>query len=196
MAASRSRSRPAGAIATMPPSVQCARASPAPAATSDSRRLSATSCRTRRDRPAPSAERMANSRLRSMPLARSRLATFAQPMPRTSTTAPNISTSGSRTPPIRCSRSGTTTALLVALVRGCSLASAAEIVSISLWACSTVTPGARRATTFHQALARMRFSYSWTIFGVQTASSPGRGRSCGANVGAARPRSSTARSPC
>ena len=78
----------------MPPSVQCARARPTAAATIDSNRLSATSCRTSRKRPAPSAARMANSRLRSMPRARRRLPTFAHPIPSTSTTAPSISMSG------------------------------------------------------------------------------------------------------
>jgi hypothetical protein len=120
---------------------------------------------------------MANSRSRSMPRASSRLATFAQPIASTSRTAPSMTLSEKPTSPIRCSRNDTTAADLPMFVRGFSRAIAVEIAVISLCAWSIVTPGASRATTFHHALPRVRFSYSSMIFGVHTPSSPGRGSS-------------------
>ncbi len=83
---------------------------------------------------------------------------MAQPMPSTRTTAPNIRKSGVRTSPIRCSRSGTTAAESPALVAACSRARPLEIASISRCAASRDTPGFSRATTFHHALPRVRFS--------------------------------------
>ena len=56
-----------------------------------STRLSVTSCRTMRRRPAPSAERTASSRVRTVARASSRLATLAQQMRSTNPTTPRKS---------------------------------------------------------------------------------------------------------
>ncbi len=67
------------------------------------------SWRTIRVRPAPSAQRIANSRFRPVARTRSRFATFAQAMSRTRPTATAITSSDDRTSPTIVSRRGFTT---------------------------------------------------------------------------------------
>ena len=63
---------------------------------SDSTRLSVSSCRMMRRRPAPSADRTASSRVRTVARASSRLATLAQQMRSTNPTTPRNSIDVSR----------------------------------------------------------------------------------------------------
>ena len=68
---------------------QAASSTPSAPPAIDNRTLSARSCRIRRLRAAPSAERTANSRVREPARTNSRPATFAQAISRTKPTAPN-----------------------------------------------------------------------------------------------------------
>ena len=74
----------------------------------DSNTLSVSNWRTMRARPAPSAERIANSRLRTVARTSSRLATLAQEISSTSPTAPSIISSELRASPMMLSRNGPT----------------------------------------------------------------------------------------
>ena len=75
---------------------------------SESNTLSVSNWRTMRARPAPSAERIANSRLRTVARTSSRLATLAQEISSTSPTAPSIISSELRASPMMLSRNGPT----------------------------------------------------------------------------------------
>ena len=66
------------------------------------------SCVRRRPRPAPIAERTANSCWRAVARVSIRLAIFAQAISRTNATAPNRISRAERTSPTNCSRTGTT----------------------------------------------------------------------------------------
>ena len=82
---------------------QYASSSPAPALASESTTLSVSSCRTTRTRPAPSAARIVNSRVRPVARASSRLATLAHAISRTKPTAPSSTSRNGRTFPTRSS---------------------------------------------------------------------------------------------
>ena len=86
------------------PNDQASRPTPPPAAPSS--RLSVISCRISRPRAAPSAARIASSRMRPDARASRRLATFAQAMSRTTPTAPSRMRSAWRTSPTIFSCSG------------------------------------------------------------------------------------------
>ncbi len=114
---------------------------------SESTTLSVSSCRTMRRRPAPSADRTASSRVRTVARASSRLATFAQQMRSTKPTTPRNSIDVSRRSlPIieSCSPSSVTPRPL--LVSGNSDASASATVPRSASAALIVTPGFSRPT--------------------------------------------------
>ena len=122
-----------------------ASARPAAAPASASSRLSVRSCRTTRQRPAPSAARIASSR--RLPPARisSRLATFAHATSRTSVTAPSRISSGSREEPVSCSRIGTTAAPTFSLLSGYCFSRRLAITCRSACACAAEMPGLSRA---------------------------------------------------
>ena len=87
------RGRLSGAAARTRLVPQRASSKPIAAAPRDSRTLSVNNWRTMRPRSAPSAVRMANSRLRAVERASSKLATLAQAMISTNPTAPTSSSS-------------------------------------------------------------------------------------------------------
>ena len=126
----------------------------APAATprtppmSDSIRLSVTSWRTTRHRLAPSADRIASSRSRTVARAISRLATFAQQISRTKPTTPRKSSDVCRSSaPITAFCSGSSAAPRPVFVFGNSRASPAVTPAMSAAACSRVMPGFSRPIT-------------------------------------------------
>ncbi len=138
---SPTRGRPAVFTASSAriPAVPRSRPSAPPA--NDSMRLSVSSCRMMRPRPAPMAARTAISRLRVVARASSRFATFAQAMSSTKLTAPSSSQSVGRTFATSASRSGSA---LKNVSRPSALGnlrvySAAETFSRAC-ACSRVTP--------------------------------------------------------
>ena len=113
--------RPRGRAHAADPAARTQRAhrgSRAPVATpsappaADSITLSTTSCRTIATRPAPSDVRIAISRRRAAPLARSRLATLKQAIDSSTPTAPNSTSSDVCTRPVSSSRSGTSSTLV------------------------------------------------------------------------------------
>ena len=71
-------------------------------------KLSVRSCRTARERLAPNAIRIANSRVRPAVRVSKRLATFAEAISNTRHTAPNNISNVRLTSPINACRSGTT----------------------------------------------------------------------------------------
>ena len=85
-----------------------ARPTPAAAPTTASSTLSVKSCRTTRSRLAPSADRIASSRLRDTPCVSSKPATFAHATSNSSATAPTIAVSTSVVLPTSASRAETT----------------------------------------------------------------------------------------
>ena len=113
-----------------------------------STRLSLRTCRTIRRRPAPRAERMANSRERAAARASKRLATFAQHMSRTRPTTPRSRTAVSlSSPPMTRSRKGSAVATCPLFVPGVSRASESATAEISTRAASRATPGFSRPMT-------------------------------------------------
>ena len=90
--------------ATFVPHAAITKPSPPPASASSM--LSVRSCRTILPRPAPSAARTANSRLRPIERARRRLATFTHAIKSTNPTAASNTSSSRRTSPTSCSLSG------------------------------------------------------------------------------------------
>ncbi len=100
-----------------------------------------------RPRPAPTAERMANSRLRLVARASSRLATLAQEISNTSPTAPSIISSELRASPMIRSRNGPTVKCGSQSKFGNSRWNSGLTDSNSALACATVTPGWSRPVT-------------------------------------------------
>ena len=140
--------KPAGASATIPPIIHCSERDANGAAMADSRRLSTTSCRTRRPAPAPSADRIANSRLALMPRATAGSHTFAQPITGRDDRPEHQNQRQPSRPPIRCSRSETTTTSIVALVRWVFPGPRAAGDRVHL--CSVPHPARPRASTGRQ----------------------------------------------
>ena len=136
----------AGMAAVSAESAHCPRTSPATPPRAQRTRLSVTSCRTRRPRPAPSAVRIANSRIRVRARDSVRLATLTQAMKRRRATPAISSRSCGRTSVTRSSCSGETVIPQPTFLPARSFCSVAAMTSISARACSTVTPGLSRAT--------------------------------------------------
>ena len=107
--------------------------------------LSIRSCRKIRPRPAPSAKRSAISLRRPTPRASSRLATFAQAISRTSTTAPRSIRSAGRTFCTSRSCTGVTSTRTSRFDSGSWASSWRAIASISSRASSSDTPRLTRA---------------------------------------------------
>ena len=107
----------------------------------ESNTLSVSNWRTMRARPAPSAERIANSRLRTVARTSSRLATLAQEISSTSPTAPSIISSELRASPMMLSRNGPTVKCGRGSVFGNSRWYSGPTASNWALACATVTPG-------------------------------------------------------
>ena len=103
---SPTRGRPAVFTASSARIPAVPRSRPSAPPTNDSMRLSVSSCRMMRPRPAPMAARTAISRLRVVARASSRFATFAHAMSSTKLTAPSSSQSVGRTFATSASRSG------------------------------------------------------------------------------------------
>ena len=101
---SATRGNDAGLSASRASMPQPANSTPSPPPMRERTRLSVSSCRTSRQRLAPSAVRMAISFWRAAARASSRLATLAQVMIRTKPTAPSSTSSGNRTLPTIASR--------------------------------------------------------------------------------------------
>ena len=113
----------------------------------ESTRLSVSSCRITRRRPAPSADRIASSRVRTVARASSKLATFAQHISSTNPTTPRNSIDVKRRSlPITASCIGSIVTLRPWLVVGNSRASAEATAPRSEVAASNVTPGFNRPT--------------------------------------------------
>jgi len=125
-----------------------ATSTPAAPPVSASTRLSVISWRTRRSRPAPMAVRTASSRCRANPRAINRFARFAQAISSTQSAAPLSAISNNRDCCDTSSRSRFTVAPVCRFSRGNCLSSCAAITPISARACSSDTPGFRRASTF------------------------------------------------
>ena len=102
------RGKPPGTIASTGCTPQVASAIPSAPPTMESRQLSVSNCRSTRAQLAPSAARIANSRLRAAARASNRFATFAHAINKTSPTAPNNVRSIPLTSPTICSFSGVT----------------------------------------------------------------------------------------
>ena len=100
-----------------------------------------------RTRAAPSAARIASSRCRAAPRARSRFATFAHAINRTNATAPASTSSAGRTSPDSSSRSGRTITVQPASNCGNSAVSPDAMALICACAARTDTSGFSRATT-------------------------------------------------
>ena len=96
-------------------------------------------------RPAPSAARMANSRCREVERASNKFATLAQPISRTSPTAPKSRRICGRKSPTKASSAGWARKVRLLFESGYSFARRAPSASISLLARSSVTPGFKRA---------------------------------------------------
>ena len=103
---SSSRGMVFGASATRASTPHAASSTPKRPPPSESRTASVKSCRTMRARPLPSAARIANSRSRAAPRARSMLATLAQAMSSTMITAPSSASRTGLTGPTRSSSRG------------------------------------------------------------------------------------------
>ena len=132
-----------GAARTIP----AATATPAAPPAAPRSTLSVSSCRATRPRPAPSAPRMASSRRRAMPRARSRPVTLAQAISSTSPVAAPTIASASRKGRARSSRRRTTRASGVrsgAGNQGSSARCRSSIARTSACARAGVTPGRRR----------------------------------------------------
>jgi hypothetical protein len=123
-----------------------ARSSPRAQPRSESSTLSARSCRTRRPRPAPRAERTDISFCRPAARARSRFATLVQAISSTNAAAPSATRSCGRRSPNQASASGVMRREKCSLLSAYSWAIRPKIVSSSCCARSTETPGASRAT--------------------------------------------------
>ena len=106
--------------------------------------LSVRSCRTIRQRPAPSAVRMTISRPRSAPLANKRFAKFAHAISNTRLTAANRMSKALRDWPTILSCKAMSAVLRFLLSAGYCFASCSSISRISALACCRVTPGASR----------------------------------------------------
>ena len=114
-----------------------------------SRTLSTSSCRTMRNRVAPSEMRTEISRARFADRARSRFATFAHAIRRTKPTAPiSVRKISLIWPPLYRSLNVITVGLMSLFVAGKSCASRSAIVLSSACACAVVTPLASRANTW------------------------------------------------
>ena len=113
-----------------------------------SSRLSVSSCRTIRARPAPSAMRRPISFWRAVARASSRLATFTQPISNTMPTAPSSTSSGVRNSPATESASGSSSMFQSGGYQSGRLRVMRAATSfISERARSRVTPDFSRATT-------------------------------------------------
>ena len=145
----------AGMAAVSAESAHCPRMSPATLPRAQRTRLSATSCRTRRPRPAPSAVRIANSRMRVKARDSVRLATLTQAMKRRRATPAVSSRSCGRTSVTRSSCSGVTVIPQPTFLPARSFCSVAAMTSISARACSTVTPGLEPRHRGHPPSARL-----------------------------------------
>jgi hypothetical protein len=142
----------------------------------DTTRLSVTSWRTMRPRPAPSAARIASSLWRAVPRASCRCATLTHAISRTSPTAASSVQSAGRTSSKSLSSSGTSVAVWPLFVSGYWSSSCRSMPTTSARACATVAPGAsrasRRAPVWFARLSQT-FSapwrpigrYMWTGFG-------------------------------
>ncbi len=133
-----------------------ARATPNAPPRSDSTTLSVTSCRSRRPRPAPSAERTASSDCRADARASSSEAMFTHVIRSTKATAPISTSSGRRTSPSSASRTGITVTSVQSRSSTSRSAIRRTMPVISLRAWSMLTPGARRPTTSRKRLQRPR----------------------------------------
>ena len=122
-----------------------ARSRPIPPAIRASTKLSVRSCLIRRFLPAPSAARIAISRVRAVARASSRFATFTQAISKTNPTAIIMTKSAGRIVRVIRSCSATTCAPQYLSVSGYCLASEVVITSRAAWACGTVTRGLSRA---------------------------------------------------
>jgi hypothetical protein len=123
---------------------QAASSNPIPPPASPSRILSVSTWRMTRGRLAPSAIRMANSRLRADDLAIRRLATFTQTIRSTKPTAARSTSRNGRTLPTICSFKGRMLALMPWSASGKAVAKFLVTSAISARACAIVTPGLSR----------------------------------------------------
>ncbi len=151
---SASRGMPPGSSATSASTPQIARRSPKAPPHAPSSTLSVRSCRTRRQRAAPSALRTAISVSRADARASSRFATLVHAISNTNPTAPSSSSTASRMLPTVASWSGTAVIPRPSLCSGYCRASSVPMVRTSAMACSTGTPGFTRPTAFRNQLLR------------------------------------------
>src|SRR5499427_5130280 len=130
--------------------------------------LSANSCATNRDRPAPSATRTAISRRRPSDLANNRFATLTHAINNTTVTAASISSSAGLVVPTSASRKDRAKYSDDWLLRGYSSASLSESDRSSTVACSSVTPGLSLATANVQSDFRAAGAWTGMLIGEMT----------------------------
>ena len=118
MRTSATRGKESGAAATKVEVPQSASNTPRAPPKNDSKTLSVRNCRNSLARDAPTASRMASSRVRADPFASKRFATLLQAMRSNRPTAASRISKGSRTSPTTHSRMGTRLAQFFALVSG------------------------------------------------------------------------------
>ena len=138
-----------------------ARPKPATPAMHASMTLSTRSCRTTRQRPAPSATRTEISCERWADRANRRFATFAQAISSTKATAPWSERKTSRiSPPLTRSLNGIRFGVTFSFVAGYAWLSRWPMLASSSRACSTATPSASRPMTWRLRLSRSPVSVS------------------------------------
>ncbi len=146
-ATSSMRGVPGGVSARSTSTPQYASTTPVAPPTAPSATLSVSSCLRIAPRPAPIAARSATSRSRPPARASSRFAMLTHAITSSRPTAPMSASSAGFTGPASCSCSGTTRKFSPAFSPGyCSTIPRANADSSDL-ACSTVLPGAMRAST-------------------------------------------------
>ena len=148
MRSSEARGTPAAAAAPTRKSLaHSAIANPATAASTPTRRFSATICRTILERVAPIASRVANSWWRSSAPPMSNADAFPQATSSRATTAAARAYRDGRTSRVSCASMSAAVAPVPLLVSGYSIASALATTMSSARAWSTVTSGRRRPIT-------------------------------------------------
>ena len=164
-----------GASATRPSSPHAASSTPSAPPTSARSSASVKSWRTMRRRPLPSAARMASSRWRVAPRASSMLATFAQAIRSTSTTAPSSAWSTGLIGPTRSSSNGTARcdqpvcSGILDAIRG-------PTTRRSAWALCSVMPGLRRANALRKCRPRFCMSFSSHSNGINASALRSNGK--------------------
>ncbi len=144
---STNRGNRSAKIFTITPILAHASSKPSAPPATDNTIVSAKRCRTMAPRPAPNAVLMAISFRRDKVLASTRLATLAQAISRTKTTAPNNTSSAGRMSPTNCSRNGTTVAPHPLSSSGYCCSRRCEMLPSSALAWRISTPDLSRAMT-------------------------------------------------